>query len=102
MFKVSILYPNRPGTHFDMDYYVNVHMKHVQELMGPEGLIKISVDRGLSALDQPAPFHCVGQLYFDDPGGYERAIRKHGTRLRGDIPKFTDATPIRLLSEVVL
>jgi len=27
MIKVSVLYPNKPGTHFDMNYYVTKHMR---------------------------------------------------------------------------
>jgi hypothetical protein len=26
MMKVSVLYPNTPGTHFDMNYYLAHHM----------------------------------------------------------------------------
>lgn len=101
MFKVSVMYPNQPGTRFDVDYYVNRHMQLVQELMQPEGLVKIAVDKGISAPGQPALYHCIGQLFFNDPAGYERSIQKHGKQLRGDIPNFTDVTPIRQVSEVV-
>jgi hypothetical protein len=69
MFKVSVMYPNQPGTRFDIDTYVNRHMKRVQELMKPEGLVKIAVDKGISAPGQPAPYHCIGQLFFNDPAG---------------------------------
>jgi len=102
MYKVSVMYPNQPGSRFDIAYYVSQHMKLVQELMGPEGLVKIGVDKGVSMSGQPAPYHCIGQLYFTDPQGYERAVQKHAARLRGDIPNFTDVTPVRLLSEVML
>jgi uncharacterized protein (TIGR02118 family) len=102
MYKVSVMYPNQPGSRFDVEYYVHHHLKLVQELMAPEGLVKIGVDTGVSNPGQPALYHCIGQLYFSDPSGYERAIQKHAARLQGDIPNFTDVTPIRQLSEVVL
>jgi len=102
VFKVSVMYPNQPGTRFDMDYYVEHHLKMARELMGPEGLVKIAVDKGISHNGQPAPYHCIGQLYFENLAGYERAIEKHGVRLRNDFPNYTDVTPLRLFSEVVL
>ena len=101
MFKISVMYPNRPGTHGDIDYYVHKLMKPVQELMQPEGLVKIAADKGISAPGRPAPYHRIGQLTFDDPAGYDRSIQKHTRQGRGDIPNFTDVTPIRQVSEVV-
>src|SRR5438874_13133464 len=32
--KVSVLYPNKPGSRFDADYYLNVHMPMAAELLG--------------------------------------------------------------------
>ena len=35
MIKVTILYPNKPGTRFDADYYLGVHMPMAIRLLGP-------------------------------------------------------------------
>jgi hypothetical protein len=35
MVKVSILYPTRLGTHFDVEYYLNTHMPMAAALLGP-------------------------------------------------------------------
>ena len=31
MIKVSVMYPNGEGKHFDMEYYVNTHIPLVEE-----------------------------------------------------------------------
>jgi hypothetical protein len=46
MIKVSILYPNKPGSHFDMNYYVTKHMPMAMRLLS-KGLRKTEVDAGL-------------------------------------------------------
>ena len=33
MVKVSVFYPNRPGSHFDMSYYCSKHIPMVQRLL---------------------------------------------------------------------
>ena len=34
MIKVSILYPSKPGSRFDVDYYLTVHMPMAARLLG--------------------------------------------------------------------
>ena len=102
MYKVSVMYPNQPGTRFDLKYYCTTHMDLVRKLMQPFGLIRSEVLKGLSGGgSQPAPYVCIGNLYFDTAEGYEKAVAASGGALRGDIPNFTDVAPIRQISEVV-
>jgi hypothetical protein len=68
----------------------------------PFGLIKADVDKGISGGGgQPAPYVCIGNLYFDSPDGYDRGIAETGAILRGDIANFTDTPPIRQISEIL-
>ncbi len=102
MFKVSIMYPNDQGARFDFDYYRTTHMDLVEKHLKAFGLIKTGVDRGLSGSgDEPAPYICIGNLYFDSRDGYDRGIAEVASVLRGDIPNFTDITPIRQISEIL-
>ncbi len=102
MFKVSVMYPNREGGRFDLDYYRTTHMALVAEHLRPFGLIKTEVLKGLSGGGgQPAPYVCIGSLYFETAEGYEKGIAASAGVLRGDIPNFTDLSPIRQISEVV-
>ena len=57
MIKVSVLYPNKPGSRFDMAYYVNTHMPLAMRLLA-KGLRKTEVDAGLQGVrpGEPPPF----------------------------------------------
>ena len=102
MFKVSIMYPNEEDAKFNIDYYRTTHMELVKKHLKPFGLIKTDVDKGISGGgDQPAPYICTGNLYFDSQDGFDRGIAEAGSILRGDIPNFTNVTPIRQISEIL-
>jgi len=47
MIKVSVLYPNKEGSKFDMGYYLNSHIPMVQKKCGAS-LKGGSVDQGLN------------------------------------------------------
>jgi uncharacterized protein (TIGR02118 family) len=96
------MYPNQEGAKFDHDYYRTTHMEMVEKHLKPFGLIRTEVDRGISGGGgQPAPYICIGHLCFKSEDGYEKGIAQHGATLRGDIPNFTNVTPIRQISEIL-
>jgi uncharacterized protein (TIGR02118 family) len=102
MYKVSVMYPNQKAARFDFNYYQTKHMDLVKKHLKPFGLIKTDVDKGISGGgDQPAPYICIGNLYFESRDGYDTGIVKAGPILRGDISNFTDLTPVRQISEIL-
>ena len=102
MHKVSIMYPNEQGVTFDFEYYRSTHMELVEKHLKPFGLVKTGVDKGISGGgDQPAPYICIGYLYFETAEGYDKGMAEVGSILRADLPNFTNATPIRQLSEIL-
>jgi uncharacterized protein (TIGR02118 family) len=66
MIKLSILYPNKPGSRFDMGYYVGTHMPLAMRLL-KKNLRKTEVDAGLqgTAPGEAPNFHGGCQFYFD-------------------------------------
>lgn len=75
MVRVNVLYPNNPGSTFDMDYYLSKHMPMVRERMGA-ALKGMTVDQGLSG-GQPgtdAAFRVLATLMFDSMEAFERAF----------------------------
>jgi len=48
---VSVLYPNGPGSKFDLDYYLKRHMPMVQQRLGAP-LKRVAVERGLAGGDR--------------------------------------------------
>jgi len=102
MFMVSVMYPNRQDAWFDIDYYRTKHMDLVAGYLRPFGLVRTEVLRGVSGPGgEPALYVCVGNLYFKSADGYEKGIAASGGHLRGDIPNFTNVTPVRQISEVI-
>ncbi|MBM4312599.1 MAG: EthD family reductase [Deltaproteobacteria bacterium] len=103
MYKVSVMYPNQKDCRFDLEYYRTKHMALVERHMKPFGLLRTEVLRGISGGDgQPAPYVCIGNLYFDSADGYQRGGVASGGALRADISNFTDVAPIRQISEVLI
>jgi uncharacterized protein (TIGR02118 family) len=102
MFKVSVMYPSQEGARFDLDYYRTKHMDLVVRFLKSFGLVRTEVLRGISGGGgQPAPYICIGNLYFDTADGYEKGAAASGGALRSDIPNFTNVTPVRQISEVL-
>jgi uncharacterized protein (TIGR02118 family) len=103
MIRVSVLYPSGDGKKFDHDYYVNKHMTLVKARLGGAGLRRLEVDKGVAggAPGAPAPFACVGHLYFDSLAAFQTAMKPHGKELFADVPNFTDITPQVQISEII-
>jgi uncharacterized protein (TIGR02118 family) len=102
MVKVSVMYPRQDGARFDFQYYRINHMELVKKRLTPYGLVKTGVERGVSGgADLPAPYVCIGHLYFEEKEGYDKGMAEWASLLKGDIPNFTDITPIRQISEIL-
>ena len=102
MIKASVMYPNQEGAEFDFDYYRTTHMELVEKHLKPFGLVKTGVDRGISGgADEPPPYICMGHLYFETMDAFEEGMGESGATLRGDVPNFTNVTPIRQISEIL-
>lgn len=104
MIKVTVLYPNEEDKKFDLDYYVNTHIPLVQRLLGPMGLIRGEVEKGVSAADPnaPAPFVVVGHLYFNTTEEVHEGFRTHGREIMNDIKNYTEIKPTFQISETVV
>jgi uncharacterized protein (TIGR02118 family) len=103
MIKVSVLYPNTPGSKFDMDYYCGHHMELVKERLG-SACKDVSVEAGLGGAapgSQPT-YVAMGHMLFDSIEAYQQAFGPHADEILGDIPNYTDTQPVIQVSEVKL
>jgi uncharacterized protein (TIGR02118 family) len=103
MIKVSVLYPNGPGSKFDIDYYCRVHMPMVQRRLGAP-LQRMAVEHGLAggAPGAPPPFLAAGHLYFESVEAFQKAFGPQAEPIMADIPNYTNTTPVIQISEVKL
>lgn len=103
MIRVSVMYPAGEGKKFDVTYYMQKHMSLVRERFGGAGLVRAEVDKGVAggAPGAPAPFVCVGHLYFNSVTDFQKAIGTHGKEIMGDVPNYTDIRPQVQISEII-
>lgn len=103
MIKVTVLYPNHPGSTFDMAYYLGKHIPMVQLKLGG-ALRGTAVDQGLGGIEAgSAPAYTViCHLLFDSVEAYQAAFGPHAQAIVGDIPNYTDTQPIVQVSAVKL
>ena len=104
MIRVTVAYPNETGKKFDWDYYLNSHGPMVNKQLGNRGLVKLEVDKGVSAPDpsEEAPFVAIAFLTFNTVEEVHEAFKAAGREIMGDIPNFTDITPTIQISETVV
>jgi uncharacterized protein (TIGR02118 family) len=103
MIKVSILYPNKPGSRFDMSYYLTTHMPLAMRLLS-KGLLKTEADAAIQGPgpNQPPAFFGGCQFYFDSVAAFMEAWAPAAAELKADIPKYTDVDPLIQFNEVKL
>ena len=94
MIKVSVYYPNTPGSTFDMDYYINTHMGICRDQLGP-ALKGVQVEEGLggAAPGAPATYVAIGHLLFDSVEAFSTAFAPAAAAITGDIPNYTNVEP---------
>ena len=102
MIRVTVSYPNEQGKKFDWDYFNNTHGPLVQQHLGPLGLVRAEVDKGISASDPsaPPPFVAVVHLIFNTVEEVHEAFKAAGRPVMGDIPNYTDIQPTVQISEI--
>jgi uncharacterized protein (TIGR02118 family) len=103
MIRVTVLYPNESGKKFDVDYYINKHMKMVSERLKSFGLVRTEVDKGVAGggPGAPAPYVCIGHVYVSSVADFQKGMGAHGKEIMGDIPNYTNIQPTIQISEIV-
>lgn len=103
MIVVSVMYGYQEGARFDWDYYTNSHLPLVREAFGPTGLVSATALKGIGTPGGGPPVYtAVALLTFTDMAALQASMG--GPRVAdvsGDLPNFTDLTPVRQISEAV-
>jgi uncharacterized protein (TIGR02118 family) len=95
MVKVSVLYPNKPDSHFDADYYLSIHMPMAVKLLG-SALKAATAEIGIAggAPGEAAPFVAIASFTCESVEAFMQAFTPAAEKLQNDIPKYTDIEPI--------
>lgn len=101
MIKVSVMYPNSSDAIFDIDYYCNIHLPMVGELLG-DSLKGGNVDFGLAggAPGEIAPFIAMGHMLFDSVDSFRSAFGPQAELIMADAPNYTNMHPQIQISEI--
>ena len=100
MIRLNILYPNTPGSRFDMDYYLGTHMPMSRRLLG--GACKrIDIERGIAGTEPgaPAAYIVSCHMQFESIDAFMAIWAQVGEQLGSDIPNYTDVQPVIQFSE---
>jgi uncharacterized protein (TIGR02118 family) len=101
MVKVSVLYPNKPGSHFDADYYLSIHMPMAVRLLG-KALKSATAEIGVAggAPGEAAPFAAIAGFTCESVEAFVQAFTPVAEKLQSDIPKYTDIEPVIQISNL--
>ena len=105
MSKISILYPNRPGSHFDFEYYTKTHMPRSIELLSAHpGFRSVSVERGVAgpAPGSAAAYIAMCHFHFVSADAFLEAFMPNAPELQGDTPNYTEIEPVIQINEVLI
>jgi len=103
MVRLSVLYPVTEGSTFDWKYYLGPHLVLARQLLGPRGLVRIEVDRGMGAFPPGTPlhYHALGHLYFESMQELDNALAATAAELIADQRKYFSGESVVQVSEVV-
>jgi uncharacterized protein (TIGR02118 family) len=68
-----------------------------------DALKATAIDKGIASgtPGAPVPFVAIGYLYFEKIEDFQNGMRVNATKIRADIPNYTDIQPVVQISEVV-
>jgi uncharacterized protein (TIGR02118 family) len=103
MIRVTVAYPNEQGKNFDWDYYTDHHLNLVHEQLDSRGLVRMEIDKGISAPDpnDPPPFVAIAHLFFNTVDEVHEGFKATGRAIMGDIKNYTDIAPTIQISEIL-
>lgn len=104
MFRVSMMYPNDPGSTFDMDYFVSKHIPRIREIFMDLGLADVEVQEGIGGAmpGAPAPFICISSFLFETMEGFGQGFAAEGAWITGDVANYTNVRPQIQFGRVVV
>jgi uncharacterized protein (TIGR02118 family) len=103
MVKISIFYPNKKESRFDMNYYINIHMPmSIKLLSANKGFRGVTVDRGVGgeAPDSDPEYTAMCHFLFDSIEEFLAAFSPHAKILQGDMLNYTDIKPVIQISAI--
>jgi uncharacterized protein (TIGR02118 family) len=101
MVKVCVVYPNKPGSHFDAEYYVRVHMPMAARLLG-HALKSVTAEIGIGGVEPGSPpaYAAIAGFTCESAEAFMQALMPVAEELQSDIPNYTDIEPVIQISNL--
>ena len=101
MITVNVIYPNKDGAKFDMNYYLTSHIPMVKRVLG-SALKGCVVEQGLGggAPGTKADFSVLCHLRFDSVESFQTAFGPHAAQVQNDVANYSSEAPVIQISEV--
>jgi uncharacterized protein (TIGR02118 family) len=99
MIRISAVYPNDPGSHFDAAYYRQQHEPFAKGILTPHGLLELRTTTGIANLDgTPPAYWAISELIFASRAHFDTAMAACGEAIFADIPNYTSVAPVLQIS----
>ncbi|HEY5301603.1 MAG TPA: EthD family reductase [Acetobacteraceae bacterium] len=98
---VSVLYPAKSGSRFDLDYYMQKHIPKVKARWSSLGLRGVEVLRCTGAPSGTGAYQVIALLTFGSLAEFQEAAKQHGKEVIGDIPNFTDVEALMQFNDTL-
>jgi uncharacterized protein (TIGR02118 family) len=102
MTRVTLVYRNFEGAHFDFEYYTQHHAVMSRRLLSDCGLLSIEVEKCIRTLSGEKPdVVCITHLDLERESDLSKALEIHGAALMADFPNYTNIQPEIYVCEVL-
>ena len=94
MIRLTALYPNTDGAHFDFEYYINTHLAMARRLLADYGMRGFQVLRCTRKLDgSDADYLCISHVEFESVERMQAGFAAHKAELSTDFAEYTNVVP---------
>jgi uncharacterized protein (TIGR02118 family) len=91
---LTIVYPNKEGATWDVDYYRAHHMPLIMKLYGEKAIKRFELRKGDRNMAGAKPeFVGTVNIYIQNQKAFDEAGKQHGQTLRDDVPHFSTVFP---------
>jgi uncharacterized protein (TIGR02118 family) len=110
MYRVDVMYPNKQGSTFNLKHWFEVHLPMGLRLLKKHcDISPVRIEACRNPFGPPGlsvPYHLINSLYFhtrDDAAEFINlfGIDEAARELKEDWPKYTQADPEVMITEVV-
>lgn len=105
MIKISILYPNKPDSFFNLDYYIKIHMPMSINLLSQhDGFKGVTVEHVLDTNIDGVQSAYIAMCHFSfvSISDFLAAFSPNAEILQRDMANYTNIEPIIQFNEVLI